>query len=251
MIYREYLWIRRTFAWFMPALLGIIVIGLIGNMIQMTPSEFDYASIGVDASWIAAIFASICGVALGNNSREPAPLLWVLPAPRWKLAIQIISVDLAATTVAFTCVYVGELACLMLADPHVRLGAVPVASIVTSLAMTYAAYGWSAIAGMLGRRTAYFGIISLPTLMIWMILAQSNNTLGAILRAPIVANPFAVFNADLALRTAADHRVTLDAPAMSLQWLSTIWGTPVLLAIAVATCGLAVILWQRAQVICA
>ena len=251
MIYREYLRIRRTFAWFVPALLGIVLIGLISNTIQIKPSEFDFTGIDVDSSWIAAIFATICGVTLGNNSREPARVLWVLPSTRRKLALQIISVDLAATTVVFACVYVSELLCRILADPHVTLGTIRVQSIVASLAMISAAYGWSAVAGMLGRRMAYFGIIALPALLFWMILAQSNNSIGAILRAPIVANPFAVFNANLSLNASAHHRFTLDATAMWLQWLSTIWGTPVLLAIAVTTCGLAVILWQRAHVISA
>lgn len=247
MIYREYLVMRKALAWFAGVLLVIILVGLISRVIQTTPAETDYADIYVSSGWLAAIFGSIFGVALGNGSREAARVLWVLPAARWKLALQVIAVDLARTTVAFACAYAVILSFLALADRHFTtemLGRVSAAGIVMALAMAYATYGWSALAGMLGRRVPYCGIIALPALMVWMIFPQS-----PILRAPMVANPFVVFNSGLTLNSWAHHPFTLDPVTSSLRWLGTDWATPVLLAIAVATCGLAVALWQRTEVI--
>ena len=203
-----------------------------------------YGEIANGAAWLTAIFAAIFGVALGNSSREAARVLWVLPAPRWKLALQVVAVDLVGTTGAFACVYAFYLAVAAL---RLRLnvhGTPSAADIAMGLAMVYGTYGWSALIGMLGRRIAYGGIIALPLLMIWMILAQSQNPAATILRAPLVANPFAVYNAGLV----AVSNAGLDAWP-SLQWVGATWATPILVAIAVATCGLAVALWRRAEVI--
>jgi len=245
MMYREYLVMRRALAWFACMVLAFMLIVLILSK----SNSIDYAGIANGSGWFAAIFASIFGVALGNGSREAARVLWVLPTERWKLALQVIAVDLASTTVAFACVYAFFLA---FAGLHFRVnlhGTLSAADIAMALAMAYGTYGWSTLAGMLGRRIAYCGIIALPALMIWTMLAQSQIAIGTILRAPIVANPFAVYNAGLTLNSWSHHRFTLDPIASSLQWLGTSWGTPILVAIAIATCGLAIALWQRAEAI--
>jgi hypothetical protein len=245
MIYREYLVMRKALAWFAGLLLAIMLIVLTFSK----STSIGYAGIANGSGWLAAIFASIFGVALGNGSREAARVLWVLPTQRWKLALQVIAVDLVGTTVAFAWVYLLSLTFAGLHFGVKILGALSATDMAMALATAYGAYGWSTIAGMLGRRMAYCGIIALPALMIWMILAQSQIALGTILRAPIVANPFAVYNAGLILEGWSHHRFTLDPIASSLQWLGTAWEMPVLVAIAVGTCGLAVALWQRSEAI--
>ena len=235
MIYREYLVMRNALPWFAGLVLALMLIVPASDV-----GAISYAGIANGAGWLAVIFASIFGVALGNGSREPARVLWVLPARRWILALQVIGVDLAGTTVAFACVY---LFMLTFAALHFRVtlsGTFNASNIAMALATTYGAYGWSALAGMLGRRIAYGGLFALPALMLWMIFAGSKSPLGAMLRAPIAANPFAVYNAGLTLN---------GAVAFSLQWLYSAWATPMLSAIAIATCGLAVAFWQRAEVI--
>jgi hypothetical protein len=253
MIYREYLVMRKALAWFAGLLLAGVLIGLVTGAIKLGPDHVDYAGIATLSGWLAAVFASIFGVALGNGSREVARVLWVLPAARWKLASQVISVDLAGTTVVFAVVYAVTLFLSTLSNPYFRLeevGRVSVIGILMSLTMAFATYGWSALAGMLGRRMPYCGLLALPALMIWMVLAQTQR-LGPILRGPIVANPFAVFNAGLTLDNWERHRFVLSPVVSSLQWLGTTWATPVLVAIFAVTCGLAVLLWQRAQAISA
>ena len=249
MMYREFLVMRKALAWFAAVLLAVALTGLVTRTIQVGSTETEVAGIGIAASsgWVAAIFASIFGVALGNGSREAARILWVLPAPRWVLALQVIAVDLAGTTVAYMFAYAIILSTLLLAGLHVRaatIGTVDIAGIIMALAMSYATYGWSALAGMLGRRVPYCGIIALPALMIWMMLAQS-----PVVRAASIANPFVVFNAGLVLKDWERHRFSLDPTTMSMQWLGAFWETPVLLAITLATCGLAVAVWQRAEAI--
>jgi hypothetical protein len=247
MIYREFLVMRKALAWFAAVLLALIVTGLASKAIRIAPVT-EVPDIGPTSGYLAAIFASIFGVALGNGSREAARILWVLPAARWKLALQVIGVDLAGTTVAFVCAYAIILSLFVLAGLHVRanmFGTVDASRIIMALAMAYATYGWSALVGMLGRRMAYSGIIALPALMIWMSLVQQ----VPILRTVSVANPFIVFNAAQLLKWREQHRFSLDPTTSSLQWLGSFWETPVLFAIALVTCGLAVALWQRAQAI--
>jgi hypothetical protein len=247
MIYREFLVMRKALVWFAAVLLVIILIGLTTRTIQVGPIDSEVGGLASSSGWLAAIFASIFGVALGNGSREAARILWVLPAPRWLLALQVIAVDLAGTTVAYVYAYAMLVATLLLAGLHVsavNTGGVDVAGIVMALAMAYATYGWSALVGMLGRRVPYCGIIALPALMIWMILAQS-----PILRAASIANPFVVFNAGQVLKSWEGHHFSLDPTTLFLQWLGAFWETPVLLVIALATCGLAVAVWQRAEAI--
>ncbi len=245
MIYREYLVMRKAIAWFAGIVLVFMLIipAASHSDVGVEINAMRYAEIANGAAWLAAIFASIFGVALGNASREAARVLWVLPAPRWKLALQVIAVDLSGATVAFACVCALYLAVARLRFGWNLYGTPSATDITMALATVYATYGWSALIGMLGRRMSYAGIIALPFLMIWMILAQSQSAATAILRAALAANPFAVYNAGLVAVSSAG----LDAWP-SLQWLGT-QATPALFAIAVVTCGLAVALWQRAQVI--
>jgi hypothetical protein len=253
MIYREYLVMRKALAWFAGLLVAGVLIGLVTGAIKLGPDHVDYAGVATPSGWLAAVFASIFGVALGNGSRDPARVLWVLPAARWRLALQVISVDLAGTTVVFAVVYAATLFLSALFNPYFRfeeMGKVSAIGILMPLTMAFATYGWSALAGMLGRRMPYCGLLALPALMIWMILAQTQR-LGPILRGPIVANPFAVLNAGLTLDNWEHHHFKLTAVVSSLQWLGTTWGTPVLVAIFAVTCGLTVLLWQRAQAISA
>jgi hypothetical protein len=238
MIYREYLVMRKALAWFAAIVVAImLIVPYARDGIAVSfDNAIGFAEITNGAGWLAAIFASIFGVALGNGSREAARVLWVLPTARRQLALQVIAVDLVGTTVAFACVFAFFPAVAWLRFRMNLHGALSATDIAMTLAMVYGTYGWSALVGMLGRRMAYGGIIALPLLMIWMIFALSQIPVATILQSLAIANPFAVYNAGL-------H-------AMSpLQWLGTAWTTPVLVAIAVVTCGLAVALWQRAEVI--
>lgn len=252
MIYREYLVMRKALAWFAGILLGSLLLGRVIGAIHFDPGGGDPSGIGAAAGWTAAIFASIFGVALGNGSREPARVLWVLPSHRWKLALQVIGVDLLGATAAFACGYAIVLLILALAGIHVNwsmLHAVKGSDILMDLAMAYATYGWSAMLGMLGRRVPYSGMIALPALLIWMLYARELVPLGAVARAFNIANPFVVFNVELSLTSWARHHFPLDPVTTSLQWLGTTWETSALVAITIATCGLAAAVWQRAETI--
>jgi hypothetical protein len=250
MIYREYLVMRKALAWYAGAVLVLMLINFIwpgaGNM------RVSYGTMAVQSGSFAAIFAWIFGVALGNGSREAARVLWVLPSARWKMALQVIGVDLAGITLAFACEYAAILVLLALSGlrfPAELQGSLDLAYIVVSLALAYAVYGWSALIGMLGRRMPYCGILAAPALAIWMTVAQSPSTIGAILRAPLVTNPIAVFNTTIALYAWHQQHAAIDTVSASLQYLGTSWEAPVLIAIALVTYGLVSALWQRAEVI--
>jgi len=249
MIYREYLVMRKGLAWYAGAVLVLAVISLVP--FRVGGVSLDGADIAFTSGVFAGLFAWIFGVALGNGSREAARVLWVLPTERWKLALQVIAVDLAGTTVAFAFEYAITLVVVALISLHFRteIHGVRGADIMLALALTYATYGWGALVGMCGRRIAYSGLVAAPALAIWLTVAESPSRIGAILRVPIVANPFAVFNTTIAIRSWEQQRYAIDRVSSSMHWLGTTWEMPVLFAIAAATCTLTVVLWQRAQVI--
>lgn len=248
MIYREYLVMRKALAWYASIVVVLAVITAL--MPPKGVTKLYYGDVAITAGAFAAAFGWIFGVALGNGSRQAARILWVLPAERWKIALQLIAVDLIGTTIAFAFAYLVELAPLATSGAKVQfLGTVSPADIFLTLGLAYATYGWSTIIGMVGRRVAYFGIIAAPALAIWLTVAESSAPIAQILRAPIVANPFAVFNMRLAMNASAQFHSAFDRVTVSLQWLGTSWETPALFAIAAATCALAVVLWQRAQLI--
>lgn len=240
MIYREYLVMRKAMAWY-TGLLAALTIAMV--IWSQGHGKADAGALCIVASWAATIFASIFCVALGNASREASRVLWLLPTERWKVALQAVAVDLAGTTAAFFLAFVAFHLCLEVS------GTVTAGDIVWGLAMPYAVYGWGALLGMVGRRVPYFGVIALPAFIVWMNLAQWQSALGAVLRAPIIVNPVAVSNTAAAVSGWEQYRYTLDTVSRSTQWLGTNWEAPLLIAIAVATCGLAVALWQKAEAI--
>jgi hypothetical protein len=252
MIYREYLVMRKALLWFLGIFAALLLIGFIAGSVHTGPRDQNLSALVVASGWLAAIFASIFGVALGNGSREAARVLWVLPVARWKVALQTVAVDLAGSTVAFACVFAMILAFLTFKGMPLKVETLQTAhpaDVAMALAMAYATYGWSALIGILGRRMAYAGVVALPALLIWMIMAQLHSSTFALLRVPAVLNPFAVDVAGLELASYAHHHFDLDPIATSLQWLGTTWTIPVLGAILLATCALAVTLWQRAEAI--
>lgn len=252
MIYREYLVMRKAIAWYAIVLLALMLLQVI--TMRKTGATINFGNAVSTAGVLAAFFAWIFGVALGNASREAARVLWVLPAERWKLALQLIGVDLIGVTVAFACEFAIMLLLIALASLRFKVGILITDSaneIILMLALVYATYGWSALLGMVVRRVPYCALISAPALAIWMTLAESHNTIGAMLRAPIVVNPIATVNTFIAVDAYRQSHAGLDAVSTSLLWLGTTWETPVLFAVALVTCAAAVVLWQRAQTISA
>jgi hypothetical protein len=248
MIYREYLVMRKALAWFAGLVLILQFVGVL-----FPPKGVVKADLGnmiLTSGIFAAVFAWIFGVALGNGSRQPARVLWVLPEERWKLAVQVISVDFAAITLAAAWFFASGF--LQFPFIHAKVefvGPVRAADILLALAGAFATYGWGALVGMIGRRMPYAGIIATPALVLWLNVAEQGFAISPIFRAPILANPFAVVNTSIALTAAQRHHYAIDVVTRSLQWLGTAWEPAVLLAIVAATCGLAVVLWQRAEVI--
>lgn len=248
MMYREYLVMRKALAWYA----GIVV--LIQLICLMFPPKgiqnVADADVVVTAGVFTAFFAWIFAVALGNGSRQAARVLWVLPAERWKTALQVIAVDFAGIVLAFAWFCVADVLALHVPSEKAQLiGGAPFIEVALVLTGLFAVYGWGALIGMLGRRVAYCAIFATPALAIWLMIAEQNFPISPIFRAPILANPFAVVNVRTALLGWQQHHWAIDVVTKSLLWLGTGWEPPVLLAIAAATCGLAVVLWQRAQVI--
>ena len=192
MIYREYLVIRKALAWFA----GIVLAFMLVVPAAWEGNSLEYAVIANGSAWIAAIFASIFGVALGNGSREAARVLWVLPVPRWQLALQVIAVDLAGTTAAFACVYAFILIVAGLRF-HVGLhGTFSATDIAMALAMVYATYRWSALVGMLGAHGVlrHHRAPGADDLDDFRAIADPS---GDDTTATTIANPFVVYNVGL------------------------------------------------------
>lgn len=249
MIYREYLVMRKALGWYAVI---VLVLGVIMSLMSQHKgvTKIYLGDVAIAAGVFAAAFAWIFGVALGNGSRRAARMLWVLPAERWKLALQVIGVDFIGIAVAFTFLYLIDLTPLGTPGAKVQIvGTLSANDISLALGLAFATYGWSALVGMIGRRMPYCGIIATPALVIWLTMAESHGAISPIFRVPIIANPLAVFNRAIAVHANQTKHYALDSVTIALQWLGSGWEAPVLFAIAAATCGLAIILWQRAEVI--
>ncbi len=254
MIYREFLVMRKALLWFFGILVALWILGLVMVLTQQHRGDnsTDLATMAVPSAWAVCIFASIFGVALGNASREPARVLWVVPSERWRSAMQILAVDALGMTVAFAgTMLVSVLFFVVLGlfmPAHLR-GSFDWGITIQCLLFVYAVYGWSAVVGMLGRRVAYVGIASLPLLLLWDAFGSIGGVFGAALRAPIAANPFAVFTSGQIIANTQVRPGQMGAIAQSLLWMGNTWEAPVLAATALVACALAVALWQRSEVL--
>jgi hypothetical protein len=248
MIYREYLVMRKALVWFAGITVLIELLDLLFPPKGLQKVPWD--DVVVTAGVFAACFAWIFAVALGNGSRQAARVLWVLPAERRKVALQVIAVDFAGIVAAF--IWFCAIDVLMLAVPSEKAqlrGPLTGSAAAFVLTGIFAIYGWGALVGIIGRRMPYAAIIATPALAIWLTIAEQKFAISPIFRAPILANPFAVINTRTALQAWQEHHWAIDIVSRQLIWLGTTWETPVLAAITIATCGLAILLWQRAQVI--
>lgn len=257
MIYREFLVMRKALLWFVGCTTASMLVFVAVQLSQYRSHLYtDLNELHVPVAWVVTVFAAIFGVALGNASRGPARVLWVLPAKRWTLALQIFAVDAVGIIVAYAGVFVEAMLFFLimgLFEPVSIRGSIDWAAVALSLLFIYAVYGWSAAVGMLGRRVAYCGIASLPLLLFWRMFAEAGGTFGEVLRAPIAANPYAVYEISFSIqraRWAAIHIESApDRLLRSLFWMGNTWEAPVLAMIAVLTCAIAVFLWQQAEVL--
>jgi hypothetical protein len=253
MIYREFLVMRKALLWYFGILIGLWIAGLALTITQQHTGDnnTDLGSIAVGGAWAVCVFAAIFGVALGNASREPARVLWVLPLERWKSALSVLAVDALGVAIAFvgsTILAVSFFLVLGLFLPSHLRGSIDWNVTFQSLLFVYAVYGWSAVVGMIGRRVAYVGIASLPLLLMWMMFGSMGGVFGTALRAPIAANPFAVYTSGFLV--ASPHEAPhLGTIGQSLLWMANGWETPILAATALVACAIAVVLWQRSEVL--
>jgi len=258
-IYRELLVMRKALLWYFGIVIGLSILALImmATASHRGTDNTDLQGISVPCAWMALIFAAIFGVALGNASREPARVLWVLPADRLRSALEVVGVDLVASAVA----YAGTIAVsyvFFIADglvrPVIHRGSIDWGLALEGLCLVWAVYGWSAVTGVLLRRIAYAGIVSFPFLLLWMMFGSMEGRFGELLRFPIATNPLAVFSNGFAVEAIATHQFVPTHREMgeivaSLMWMGTTWETPLLLATAVAGCAIAVLVWRRAEVL--
>lgn len=111
MIYREYLVMRKAILWLLLIFAACITLIRLTSATQHGGSHTNgtLTQFSQLLTWVEMIFASIFGVALGNASREPARVMWVLPRARWMSAAGMIAVDVAAFIVAYFGLFVAML----------------------------------------------------------------------------------------------------------------------------------------------
>jgi len=248
MIFREYLVMRKAVLWFVGiALAGALFAFGLSAAQSHTSTNGSLTELMGPIGYTTALFAAIFGVALGNASREPARVLWTLPEGRLRSALGVIGVDLVGIVVAFIGLWAAFLAVVLfyglvgLADVRIKWSLDGV-TLLRMIGFMFAVYGWSALFGMLIRRVAYGGIIALPALLLFQILAQSKTAFGELMRWLSVVDPWIVVS--------AFHRGSADdVLSMWYSWLTEPLAATILFAIAVLTSACAVVLWQRAQLL--
>lgn len=257
MIYREFLVMRKAVSWFVGITTAAMLIMVVVQLSQSRGGTLytDLNELQIPVAWVVTVFAAIFGVALGNASRGPARVLWVLPVERWKQALQVFAVDAIGIIVAYAGVFAGSILFFFIMGlfEQVRIrGSIDWAGVGQSLLFVYAVYGWSAMVGTVGRRVAYCGLASLPLLLFWLMFAGAGGVFGRLLRAPIAANPYAVYQISLEIHHARNLVAIQSNPDRLLQslfWMGSSWEVPILVMIGLLTCGIAMLLWQRAEAI--
>jgi hypothetical protein len=255
MVYREFLVMRKAVLWYVLGGFGLslLVYALSGSFVhggQRPQTTGEFGELLEPAAFATAMaFAAIFGVALGNASREPARVLWLFPESRLRSALAIIAVDFVGIALVFfglTAAFLGAaaiFAALGLLDVRITWTIAPW-TLPRLLGLCFAAYGWCALAGMLLRRVPYAGIVALPALLMLQVFGNLNSLVGQIVRILCLANPWIIVNA-----FRIEHYTTPSLLYRSLMWVTEASATGILYAIAIGTCGLAVLLWQRAEVI--
>jgi hypothetical protein len=231
MIYREQLVMRKALMWYFIVVFAMCAWTTLWLWGQSTPdshSSTDLSMITPAIAWSASVFPAIFGVALGNGSRDASRVLWTLPAARWVFALRTIAVDLGATVVAFAGTFAFAVLVFVVRGLHEHTelrGSIDWPAVVTAVVFLFAVYGFSALAGMLGRRVAYLGIAAYPILLVWWALSRSPSPIGQMLRVPVILNPIAVYDT--------------NGPQVFVT----------LAVLFVLSSGTAIYLWQRAEVL--
>ena len=251
MIYREYLVMRKALLWLVGGAFALCVIAFGLTIIQggHESTNGTLTELMQPISYAAVLFAGIFGVALGNASREPARVFWTFPESRVRSALSIVAVDLAGVAVAFIGLFVVFIGSVYLFG---ALGAWDVRVkweldwwiFAKTLGFCFASYGWSALFGIVLRRIAYGGVISLLAMMLLPAFANAKSAIGEVVRKLCVADPWVIANL-------GSHARADDLLAISLSWVTPQSATLVLCAITIATCAAATAIWSRAEIIAA
>jgi len=187
----------------------------------------EFAAVALTAGLVAAIFASIVGSSLARERRF-AEFAWTMPVERWRAALAVIGVDLAAITAAYAIVMVvGELLPItaMHLWKYVIFGEHAWMVVALNLLFPFALYGLvqAASASMRSGYTAPGGLIW-PVM--WTLALVSTSPLQSVL-----------VQAARGLNDASPmHYYRPDAPDLAA-----------LAGLAVVGCVAAVAQWQRLE----
>jgi hypothetical protein len=239
MIYREFLVMRKAVPFAVGILFAIMMlIALVFGVVKNGHMSFagDWGDFLVAAAWTDAFFAVIFAAALSSASRDSARVLWTIPKPRVIAALEMLVVDAAGLLVALggfllAIILPAYLLSLVgLASFNVHGGIAPLDALWL-YAFVLAMYGWAAMVGMAIRRVPYVCMATLPVLFVWLQVAQLHNEISDAFRRAGFLNPLIV------LQRVTSVPLTLGS------------STLLLLGIALATIAVAVVMWNRAEVI--
>lgn len=255
MMYRQLLVVRKALVVLFAVTLALSLLMAFANLSLHGADRF-YSPLGfallVLVAWSLAVFATIYGAAFAGTSREPACVLWLLPAPRWRLAAQAMAVDVVALVAAYALlvavIYVPEIPVIGLRQVASMLAQVTWQQIVFALAFPLAIYGYSALLGVLLRRVAFAGLAVVPIGIVLALFAR--DPAGGLLRALAPLDPIAVFTQSAKVPGLKLHvdGFASDRLAQSLHWLTPDIGIALLFLLGILSCAAAVGVWSRAQI---
>jgi hypothetical protein len=252
MYYVELLAVRNRFAWFS---LAVVLVGLIAVIaVRLAPHESaDLPGIAVPlniillgSSWFACVFATLVAGTLSRDY-DHIPYIWTRPAPREKIALEYLAVDLAAIAIAFA-ILIGASIATLSAIPrlHVVADASSWQILLRGLAVPFMWYGLVEVATSWNGARAR-AMIGVSWALFWgLAILDALSFPGILGKLIVVLN---IFNPMAYLPQTHTQNIDFQVGVLGLTPLPLTFNeqTVLVYAIFAASCIVAIYAWKRME----
>jgi hypothetical protein len=252
MYYVELLTARNRLGWFS---LAVVVIGMIAvTTVRLAPQpDSDLPQIAVPlnaillgSSWFACVFATLVAGTLSRDYGQ-IPYIWTRPAPRQRIALEYMAVDIAAIVIAFA-LLTGVSVATLNAIPrlHVVGDASSLQVLLRGLAVPFMWYGLVEVATSWNGARAR-AMIGVSWAVFWVLaILDALNLPGILGKLFVVLN---IFNPMAYLPQSHAQNVDFQVGVLGLTPLPFTFNeqTVLVYAIFVVSCIAAIYAWKRME----